>query len=158
MGTRKRVAEEVVSDHENTGEVKIGKRKRKSVVDDKSEGKNAKHCSEDSKKKIRLKLSTEDNEMKVVPVKSDNNANVEKPRSKKLSVFMNISYWKKRREALSGHFAEAKTNFTEHGPWKLSDQVLADSFGEVAEMTLEKMARYDHFPLELLLFTYGSTH
>lgn len=137
---RKRNDEEPVDDYENDGEIEVGtKRKRKSkILNEKNDDKKVKGNKPDSKKRIRLiKSSTDDIDTQNL----ENTAKVEKLTARKSSFFTNLSYWKKRREALSGDFAEAKANFTEHGPWKLSDQLPSDVFGEVAERTLERMTR-----------------
>lgn len=137
---RKRNDEEPVDDYENDGEIEVGtKRKRKSKVsNEKNDDKKAKGNKPDSNKRIRLiKSYTED----IGAQNLEDTAKAEKLTARKSSFFTNLSYWKKRREALSGDFAEAKANFTEHGPWKLSDQLPSDVFGEVAERTLERMTR-----------------
>ena len=57
------------------------------------------------------------------------------------TIYLDISFWKSRREALSGDFADARKNFTEHGPWRIPATLPDSVFDNIAEKTLDRMSK-----------------
>jgi hypothetical protein len=57
------------------------------------------------------------------------------------SVYMDLNFWKSKRESLDGSFASARRNFTRFDGWKLPPAVPGDKFPEVANRVLDKMAK-----------------
>ncbi len=57
------------------------------------------------------------------------------------TIYLDISFWKSRREALSGEFADARKNFTEHGPWRIPSTLPDSFFDNIAEKTLDRMSK-----------------
>jgi hypothetical protein len=59
--------------------------------------------------------------------------------------YLDVSFWKKEREALDDSFDAARSFLTKHGPWKLPEGVAGSKFADVAKSTITKMNKYDRY-------------
>lgn len=57
----------------------------------------------------------------------------------KKSIYLDLPYWKKCREALNGTYKAARKNLTQHEGWDLPSSIPDDRFADVANYTLDKM-------------------
>jgi len=61
------------------------------------------------------------------------------------SIFRDVNYWKSEREKLDGSFMAARSLFTKHGPWKISEVDTERKFRLIAKSALTKMGKHDGF-------------
>jgi hypothetical protein len=99
-------------------------------------------------KKKRLKKPTDDEEQSA-PVEEDTvEATVDETEVAEEAAganYLDVSFWKKEREALDDSFDAARSFFTKHGPWKLPEGVAGSKFADVAKATLTKMNKHDRY-------------
>jgi hypothetical protein len=113
--------------------VPIPKKKRK-----KSEGQSKKKKSKKPKEE-----AASDDEDQSAPAEEDVvEATVEDSAS---ADYLDVSFWKKEREALDDSFDAARSLLTRFGPWTLPTGVAANKFADVAKATIAKMNKHDRY-------------
>jgi hypothetical protein len=110
--------------------------------------KKKKKKSEGQPKKKRSKKPTDDEEQPA-PVEEDAvEAIVDETEVAEESAdanYLDVSFWKKEREALDDSFDAARSFLTRYGPWKLPEGVAGSKFADVAKATLTKMNKFDRY-------------
>jgi hypothetical protein len=119
----------------------IPKKKRK-----KSEGqpkkKRSKKSTDDEEEKAPIEEETVEEEEDVVEATVDETEVAEEPDD---ANYLDVSFWKKEREALDDSFDAARSFLTKYGPWKLPEGVAGSKFADVAKATLTKMNKLDRY-------------
>jgi hypothetical protein len=144
------------------GKKKIGKRRKS--VDAEEDGpdtdaeklpaipKKKRKKSEGQPKKKRSKKPTDDEEQ-TAPVEEEEDVVEATGDETEAEVaeepddvnYLDVSFWKKEREALDDSFDAARSFLTKYGPWKLPESVAGSKFADIAKATLTKMNKLDRY-------------
>jgi hypothetical protein len=99
-------------------------------------------------KKKRSKKPTDDGDQSA-PVEEEageaNGDETEVAEESAVGDYLDVSFWKKEREALGDSFDAARSFLTKYGPWKLPESVTGSKFADVAKATLTKMNKHDRY-------------
>jgi hypothetical protein len=99
-------------------------------------------------KKKRSKKSTDDEEQSAPVEEEAVEATVDETEVAEESTganYLDVSFWKKEREALDDSFDAARSFLTKYGPWKLPEGVAGSKFADVAKATITKMNKHDRY-------------
>jgi hypothetical protein len=142
------------------GKKKIGKRRK--CVDAEEDGPDAdvdveklpaipkkkRKKSEGQPKKKRSKKPADDDEQSAPVEEEEVEATVDETEAVEESAvanYLDVSFWKKEREALDDSFDAARSFLTKYGPWILPEGVAGSKFADVAKTTLTKMNKLDRY-------------
>jgi hypothetical protein len=103
----------------------------------------AKTLSSDGRlaRKSRIKKSHDESSSAVLVPDDASNSKMFHLAKYPSTTYNDTAFWKRRRESLQGDFSEARSNFTEFGPWHLPDSLQDEDFVAVAEKTLDRMCK-----------------